>query len=203
MVFGVLGPLLILYHCNFSLGSLNSSIALICTLLVAVSGLVGRYLHAKIYSDLDGHRKSLAELTERARITSQQKRHVSVLAPDLLTRMGQFDAAVMSQPDGLFGAVLLPAKLAITTRFGQWQLCRYARRQIALRARGSEAIRAQKRRLQRVTSRFIVDHMRRVRRVAELSSWERIFSLWHVFHLPFFYMLVLTALTHVVAVHMY
>jgi hypothetical protein len=29
------------------------------------------------------------------------------------------------------------------------------------------------------------------------------FGLWHLFHLPFFYMMVVTALVHVVAVHMY
>jgi hypothetical protein len=45
--------------------------------------------------------------------------------------------------------------------------------------------------------------LKRVRRVAELGSYERMFSLWHVFHLPFFYMLVVAALIHVLAVHMY
>jgi hypothetical protein len=45
--------------------------------------------------------------------------------------------------------------------------------------------------------------MRRVRRVAALQSYERLFSIWHVFHLPFFYMLVVAALIHVLAVHMY
>ena len=38
---------------------------------------------------------------------------------------------------------------------------------------------------------------------AFLNSYERLFGLWHVFHLPFFYMLVVTAIVHVVAVHMY
>ena len=42
MYLGVLGPLAILYHCNFQLGSLNSSLALISMLLVAGSGVVGR-----------------------------------------------------------------------------------------------------------------------------------------------------------------
>jgi hypothetical protein len=45
--------------------------------------------------------------------------------------------------------------------------------------------------------------LRQIRRVAELGSYERLFSLWHVFHLPFFYILVVTALVHVLAVHMY
>ena len=40
-------------------------------------------------------------------------------------------------------------------------------------------------------------------RVAQFSLYERLFSLWHVFHLPFFFMLVLSACVHVLAVHMY
>ena len=52
-------------------------------------------------------------------------------------------------------------------------------------------------------SEMIGTHLRRVRRVAEFHSYERMFSLWHIFHLPFFYILVMTALLHVLAVHMY
>jgi hypothetical protein len=38
---------------------------------------------------------------------------------------------------------------------------------------------------------------------AQLSSWERLFSLWHVAHVPFLYLLVVSGIVHVVAVHMY
>jgi hypothetical protein len=70
-------------------------------------------------------------------------------------------------------------------------------------ARRSPVVRAERKRLQRSVAAFVREHMRRVRRVAELGSYERLFSLWHVFHLPFFYMLVVAALIHVLAVHMY
>jgi hypothetical protein len=40
MAFGLVGPLLILYHCNFQLGSINSQVALYCMLLVAGSGII-------------------------------------------------------------------------------------------------------------------------------------------------------------------
>lgn len=203
MVFGVLGPLLILYHCNFELGSLNSSVALVCTLLVAVSGLVGRYLYVKIHTDLDGHRTSLQELVERARIGEQDRLRTSALVPKLLERMRAFDSLVLAPPGSLTACLLLPIKLAVTTRIERLRLTWYARRQLRLQARRSEVVRAERRRLQRTTSRFIATHLRRIRRVAELNSYERMFSLWHVFHLPFFYILVVTALIHVLAVHMY
>lgn len=203
MLFGVLGPILILYHCNFSLGSVNSNVALFCTLLVAGSGLVGRYLYAKIHVGLYGHKATLKELRQQAQIGADQRNHVTSLVPDLLERMSAFDERVLTPPKTLLGSVVLPLELAVRTRWAGWRLTRFARRRLREQARRSPVIAAEQRRLRRNTVRFIKEHLRRVRRVAELGSYERLFSLWHVFHLPFFYMLVLTAILHVIAVHMY
>ena len=203
MIFGVIGPILILYHCNFRLGSLNSSVALVCTLVVAVSGLVGRYLYIKIHTDLNGHRTSLQRLIEQARIQKDDQLRLTALVPQLLERVTELDAAVLATPKSMFASLLLPAKLAITTRIAQIKLTWYARHQIALQAKRSAVVNNERRRLQRSTARFIGRHLAGIRRVAELQSYERLFSLWHVFHLPFFYILVVTALVHVLAVHMY
>jgi hypothetical protein len=42
-----------------------------------------------------------------------------------------------------------------------------------------------------------------MRQVAHLAFYERLFSLWHLFHMPLFLLLVVSALVHVLAVHMY
>ncbi len=42
-----------------------------------------------------------------------------------------------------------------------------------------------------------------VQRVAQFGVFERLFSCWHVLHVPLVYMMVLSAIAHVVAVHMY
>ncbi len=203
MVFGVLGPVLILYHSNFELGSLNSNVALWCTLLVAVSGLVGRYIHAKVHSDLEGNRTTLRELADKAKVTAEQRAHVTALVPQLLERISAFDAAVLHPPRSTAAALVLPAKLAVVTRLEGFRLAAVIRKQLRLQAHKSPVIAAQRKRLQVAMIRFTREHLRRVRKVAELGSYERMFGLWHLFHLPFFYMLVVTALVHVVAVHMY
>ncbi|HUL82664.1 MAG TPA: hypothetical protein VL131_10985 [Gammaproteobacteria bacterium] len=203
MVFGVLGPVLILFHSNFALGSLNSNVALICMLLVAGSGLVGRYIHAKIFADLDGHRTTLRELAEKAKVTAEQRAHVAALVPELLERITVFDKSVLEPPHGIAAALLLPAKLAFTTRWEGTRLAFIIRRRLREQARKSPVIAKQRTRLTAALTRFAREHLRRVRKVAELNSYERMFGLWHLFHLPFFYMLVVTAIVHVVAVHMY
>jgi hypothetical protein len=203
MVFGVLGPVLILFHSNFSLGSLNSNFALICMLLVAGSGLVGRYIHAKVYADLDGNRNTLRGLAERVRVTAEQRAHITALVPELLERITTFDKAVLEPPHGIAAALLLPMKLALTTRWERRRLVRIIRRRLRELARKSPIIAEKRKGLEVALTRFAREHLRYVRKVAELNSYERMFGLWHLLHLPFFYMLIVTAIVHVVAVHMY
>src|SRR5512139_1462998 len=125
MIFGVLGPVLILYHCNFSFGSLNDTVALACTLLVAISGLVGRYVYAKVHVDLDGHRATLGQLSAKARITVADRTHAAALVPQLLERLTAYDAIVLTPPKSTIASLLLPLKLAIKTRWTAARLIWY------------------------------------------------------------------------------
>ena len=51
--------------------------------------------------------------------------------------------------------------------------------------------------------RLIDDYTGAVLRVAQLAAYTRLFSLWHVLHVPFVFLMVLCAIAHVVAVHAY
>ena len=54
MVLGIAGPVCILYHSNFATGATNSNVALFSMLIVAGSGLIGRYIYAHIHHGLYG-----------------------------------------------------------------------------------------------------------------------------------------------------
>ncbi|HMA73173.1 MAG TPA: hypothetical protein VKP67_17080 [Xanthobacteraceae bacterium] len=62
MVLGILGPTLILLHANFRLGSINSNVALAAMLVVATSGIIGRYLYGKIHLGLYGRKAVVREI---------------------------------------------------------------------------------------------------------------------------------------------
>jgi hypothetical protein len=47
------------------------------------------------------------------------------------------------------------------------------------------------------------DFFKSVRRAAEFAFYDRLLRLWHLMHLPLFFLLVAAALLHIVAVHMY
>ena len=65
MVFGVLGPTLILFHSNFSFGSTNSTVASLAMASVVLSGLIGRYLYARVHNGLYGQKAAVRELLAR------------------------------------------------------------------------------------------------------------------------------------------
>src|SRR5579862_2139593 len=69
---GVVGPVLVLFHTGFHFGATNSNVALICMLLVAGSGVVGRYIYTRIHSNLHGTQANLQALRSVSeRIRSQ------------------------------------------------------------------------------------------------------------------------------------
>jgi len=203
MILGVIAPALVLYHCNFQLGSLNSRVALFSTLVVAISGLVGRYLYAKIHVGLYGRRKNLEQLVERTRASAKQRTFSSAFVPALLERMSRIDEKVLKPPDGLLASTVLPFSFMLKTRWARFTLTRFARQQIRAQAEKSTRVAAERQQIEGVISKFIAEHLKRVRRVATFHLFERLFSLWHVFNLPFFFILVLAVIAHVVAVHMY
>ena len=92
MVLGVLGPLCILYHANFSTGATNSNVALFSMLIVAGSGLVGRYIYAHIHHGLYGRKLELSELRTRRRGPARPVGRISFL-PELVTRIEGCGAA--------------------------------------------------------------------------------------------------------------
>jgi hypothetical protein len=58
-------------------------------------------------------------------------------------------------------------------------------------------------RRQRRALRLADRYLDAVVRVAQYSAYERLFALWHLAHLPFVYLLIISAVVHVIAVHAY
>ena len=58
-------------------------------------------------------------------------------------------------------------------------------------------------RRERRARRLIDRYLNAVVRVLQYKAYERVFALWHVAHLPFVYLMVISAVVHVIAVHAY
>ena len=203
MILGITAPIVGLYHCNFTLGSVNSRMALYSALAVAGSGIVGRFIYGKISRGLSGHRASLKELVARIRSTLPEDAKTLTFAPELVRKVTEFDRSVLSPPTSLLDCFKLPVRLAYRTRIEQWRLNRFARRKILVESIYSPRVERNRRKLEKAISRYIASHLRQVRRVAGYTAYQRLFSLWHKVHVPFFVLLVITVSAHIYAVHNY
>jgi len=189
MLFGVVGPLCILFHSGFQLGSLNSNIALFCMLIVATSGLVGRYFYTRIHHGLYGRKATLHELQQHAAMLKASLNEQLAHAPALLEKVTAFEARVSKQPNNLLLSFLTLLLLGLRTWFV------YLTVTITPISRHAP--------YNRHLVRHIGAHLASIRKVAEFHFYERLFAIWHVLHFPLFLMLIISGVIHVIAVHMY
>jgi len=203
MVLGILGPLCILFHSNFTTGAANSNVALFCMLTVASSGFIGRYLYANIHSGLYGRKLQLGELQASASGLRELSGSVSFL-PDLVARLEVAEQRLLaSGPQLSLLGFLKPVVVALGAAKARWQLHRYVRRGLRASARKSTVIAAESKRLRRTANTYVDRRLAATRRVAAFQGYERLFSLWHALHIPLIFMLIIAAVVHVIAVNVY
>lgn len=198
MALGLIGPTLILYHSNFSLGSLNSNVALWSMLLVAGSGLFGRYFYAKIHRGLYGARAEMRDLVSEA--AGFRAAIGADIDPALVARLDALEKAVFADSRGMITAARKAVFTVAAARRAHAAVKRRLKQELKRSRRGRDAARRSE----------IVEHIgfasryfRLLEQGAEIAFYERLFAAWHLLHLPLFILLIITAIVHVVAVHLY
>jgi hypothetical protein len=203
MVVGIIGPLLILYHANFGLGSINSNVALAAMALVVFSGLVGRYIFTKINQRLHGRVVTLEELKKASEQARNDMRQDIVMDSSIVESLKNHEIEMLAVARSWWFIFPQLALLGSRTRLMRWRLKRRLAREIKAHAQQQKWSKKELRQHIRAGKRLISAYVISVRRVAEYRIYQRIFSLWHVLHIPLFVMLVSSAVVHVVAVHLY
>lgn len=203
MALGVGGPLVILVHSTFRIGSLNAGVALYTMLVVAVSGIVGRFIYRRVNGGLDGQRADLRELQVRAGFDQSEAVSKLQFAPDVEDRLQAFEQhelrAAPTWLTHLRQIVWLPVQMRITYGVCAYQL-RKPLRKIAERKGWNRDALHQRERLAR---KLVRRYLRAVVRIAHYTAYERVLSLWHLVHIPFVYLLLFSVIAHVIAVHLY
>jgi len=203
MIFGVLGPVLIMMHSSYHLGSLNGRIALFSMLIVAISGLIGRYLYSRIHYGLYGKKATFASLRTHSKAVTKKLGPLFELHPKSKQLLADYEKSVMAAPRGMVAATIhwfnmrlmaaklyhavvraLNKKLLAAAHLKGWSKAKVLRKQLRLRT-------------------TLVEHRKILRQILELHAYERLFAIWHLLHMPLFIMMVLTGFVHVYAVHAY
>ncbi len=203
MFLGIAGPVLVIYHSTLKVSSLNAAVAFYSMLIVAGSGIVGRFIYTKIHHGLYGRQATLRERQERLGLEGESLKSKFHFAPHVEQRLKDLEAYATDQTHlGLLG-VRRFLTLTVRTRYVYWRSMREVGRILSRAAVERRWPRGERAHRVGVARKILKGYMRELQEVAQFRTYERLFSLWHVLHLPFVFMLVFSAIVHVVYVHMY
>jgi hypothetical protein len=203
MTVGVIGPVCILFHANFSFGSTNSNVALISMLTVVASGIAGRYLYAKVHDGLYGHHLTLEDLRDALALDRNALTSVITSSTAVLAALGEVDKELEQSPRGLVEAYRRGRRAHQRARALRWVLAREVPAAVARTAASRKVGMIERFRARRAVRVRARRYVRAVRAIAFFSVYERALSAWHFLHVPLFVLLLFAGIVHVIAVHAY
>jgi len=203
MLLGIGGPVLVLFHSTFRIGSMNARIALYAMILVASSGIVGRFLYRHLHQGLYGRKISLADVEAELKVSSENMFSVFSLRTDIESRLDAFRTQAFAPLAGILPRVWRFLSLRWHGRQLEREIRRDVRKALARQGREQGRPRSELILHYRLAKEQIGAYIGAIVRAAQLEGWERLFSLWHVVHIPFLYLLLFSGIAHVIAVHMY
>lgn len=191
MICGLLGPALIIVHSGLNMRSMNAAWAFWSMVIVAGSGVMGRFLYRRIHRGMHGELETAQTLAAAVAAASF---NIDRAVPDdaaVSKEVGEFASRCAElakvPPFAAVGAVFLP--------LWRWSLQWHVRRALKQAAIPAD------RRTEKLAllNRFFIANQR----YAQFALFDRLFSLWHVAHVPFVVTLFLSTIAHIVAVHLY
>lgn len=203
MVLGIIGPLLILLHANFRLGSVNSNVALAAMLVVSVSGIAGRYLYSKIHLGLYGRKAVVREILADADASRELIAAGLPVADHIVSQLNAFSHLGTTTPRSALAGLLRLPVIGWRARSVRRRLIAAARRVIEVEGKRLGWSRKVRKRQLANVSDLVTLHVAAVRKAAVFALYERLFRLWHIFHLPLFYLLLIAAIIHIFAAHFF
>lgn len=204
MVLGIVGPVFIVFHSNFSLGATNSNVALFAMLIVALSGVVGRYIYGKIHNGLYGAKTELQDLLGNATLlVTAIERDAGGANGSIAKELTDFGTRALRPGRSIYSSLVQAMALPFSTRFARARILGAVRKSIRANAASQNWTRRERRLQFRQAHLHVVSYLDGIVKASQLSFYDKLFGLWHVLHVPLFFLFLITGVVHVVAVHLY
>ena len=201
MVLGVLGPVLILFHANFGLGSSISTAAIFAMLSASLSGVIGRYLYGKIHHGLYGQKIEPDELKDELDKNQQEVAALLHLSPALKSEVFKFTDQILAPTSGLFRSWTRILNVGIRSYF----LTRKVGKSVQQELHQNTEMANDSRREIQTRVHLIVSEtgyfLSQVGNYTKFIFYQRLFALWHMLHLALCSLFIMAATVHVVMVH--
>jgi hypothetical protein len=178
-------------------------VALICMLLVAGSGVVGRYIYTRLHANMDGNEDTLEQLKSVGNRLRTQTTSIAFL-PGLLDAIDEVERQYIVSPKGSVLRFLHLFSGPYRMARARWALRREIKHAVSKALmRDSPLIAKHAHRIAEVARRYADRRIEAGRRTSEYKMYARLFSFWHVLHIPLFFMLLIAGVVHVIAINVY
>ena len=213
MVLGILGPMTIVFHSTYHVyipyihptGSPNAAVAMFSMLIVSASGTFGRFFYTKIHHGLYGRLTTVNEIRAELEQSGDVESTFN-FAPEVEKALEDFRAHAEEYAKqknvGIANFIAVGFRAMTLSR----SLSREVSRILHAQAEGKHFTATQNADMKKQIhdyQRTIESYLHAVRDAAQFGTYERMFSWWHIFHIPLVYMMVFSAFYHVYAVHAY
>jgi hypothetical protein len=203
MILGIVGPVLIMFHSGFHINATNSAVAMATLALVVTSGIVGRYLYSKLHVGLYGTKSSALAAIKDAEVFRHSFGDGLEDAASIQAEMALFVAEVLPEPGSLSGSIRQFMVVDRQSEARHLRLMVEAEAIIAAQALrqhwSSDSYQSRLKRAEEHLDAYFAN----LKQAASYRIYERFFAVWHVLHMPLFFMLIFVVVAHIFAVHWY
>ena len=149
MLLGLLGPLAILFHSRFTFGAVNSAVALGAMIVVASSGLIGRFLYSRVHRGYSDRKLEVRALKQEMDTSLAQLKFRGMSREDVLARLQVFEDCAVAAGGRVACTALLStrslgsastAKTRSTPASAPWTVCHCSPRAASARFSSSGSI---------------------------------------------------------------
>ena len=198
---GAIGSYLVILHSSFDLGSINSAVAFFAMLFVIISGALGRYLYT--LSSISLHKQfAEIEVTEPDLFGMIDKYECNT-SDRIRKRLSRFALHCFNQPSDILHYM---SRYFSVAYYGihfyvlsAQDLKRIIRSISVLADLDKKDVKV----LQKVQKRRLRQYVIQIVKMGYTALAEQLLKNWRVLHVPMLYLLAITAVAHVVVVHMY
>jgi len=213
MVLGILGPMIIIFHSTYHVyipyfhptGSPNSAIAMFSMLLVSGSGTFGRFFYTKIHLGLYGRQATVNDLRAELEKSGDVESLFS-FAPDVDKSLTKFSLRAEEYARRSDVGFIPYLTIGFQTSFLTWLLSRRLHNVMLKNALQNNFTSSQRADMEESFLKYkkqIAYYFMAQRDAVQFHTYERMFSWWHILHIPLVYLMVFSGFYHVYAVHFY
>ena len=194
LICGILGPFLIIFHSTFRIGSINGGIALTSMIAMFLTGVMARYIYPKTQFNVSDNKKRINELKQELKLMGRtiHSQRLDEFTETVLINPPTFAAAFWAAISFHWHSHILYIRMSHDIHKNLMKEAKQYLWKYSTFCRQKHLLKQQLR-----------DYIFILKKVALFRFYARFFFFWRNVHIPLSYLLLMSGVVHVVAVHMF